>query len=169
MLFFSVVVQVSLGSGRNPLLLMVPFGNDFEEGFGFMLKMFILVKYWKTRQVRVTKKLNVRNVFTCVANFLQFNHWAHRGQQKSYRYMLCRLLSKNEVAHKKKALKIIFSYYSSPLESSWRQFRTTRDKETVARVQDPLHQTISSASSWGMLLPGFPHHFNGKMHAITGV
>lgn len=74
MLFFSVVVQVSLGSGRNPLLLMVPFGNDFEEGFGFMLKMFILVKYWKTRQVRVTKKLNVRNVFTGVANFLQFNN-----------------------------------------------------------------------------------------------
>ena len=160
MLFFSVVVQVSLGSGRNPLLLMVPFGNDFEEGFGFMLKMFILVKYWKTRQVRVTKKLNVRNVFTCVANFLQFNHWAH---------MLCRLLSKNEVAHKKKALKIIFSYYSSPLESSWRQFRTTRDKQTVARVQDPLHPTISSASSRGMLLSGFPHHFNGKTHAITGV
>ena len=49
MLFFSVVVEVSLGLGRNPLLLMVPFGNDFEEGFGFMLKMFILVKYWKTR------------------------------------------------------------------------------------------------------------------------
>ena len=55
MLFFSVVVQVLLGSGRNPLLLMVPFGNDFEEGFGFMLKMFILVKYWKTRQVRIKK------------------------------------------------------------------------------------------------------------------
>ena len=56
MIFFSVVVQVLLGSGRNLLLLMVPFENDFEEGFGFMLKMFILVKYWKTRQVRVTKK-----------------------------------------------------------------------------------------------------------------
>ena len=43
MLFFSVVVQVSLSSGRNPLLLMVPFGNDFEEGVEFMLKMFSLV------------------------------------------------------------------------------------------------------------------------------
>ena len=65
MLFFSVVVQVLLGSGRNPLLLMVPFGNDFEEGFGFMLKMFILVKYWKTRQVRVTKNKLVERLRWC--------------------------------------------------------------------------------------------------------
>ena len=71
MIFFSVVVQVLLGSGRNPLLLMVPFENDFEEGFGFMLKMFILVKYWKTRQVRVTKKLNVRNVLSLAHNRLR--------------------------------------------------------------------------------------------------
>ena len=69
----------------------------------------------------------------------------------------------------KRALYITFSSFSSPLESSWRQFRTTENEETVARAQGPLRPNISLAGSWGMLLPSLLHHFSGKTHATIGV
>lgn len=126
--FFSAVVEVSLGSRRNALLLMVPFGNDFEEGVGFMLKMFISVKYWNTSQVRVMKKLicGTSPPVMRISSSLIIEHIEVSKTVVDMRFVP--FAAQKRSSTWKKYLKIIFSCYYFPSESSWRQLRWTRDE-----------------------------------------
>lgn len=144
-------------------------GTTSKKGVGFMLKMSILVEYWKTHQVRATKKYicGTSSLLLRISSNLIIVHMEVSKTVIDIRFVS--FAAQKRSSTRNKSLNIAISCYSFPLESSWRQYRWTRDEETVARAQGPLHPTILSVRSWGMLLPGVPHHFSGKTHAIIGV